>query len=77
MIAPKKKMAGNMTERFPNLTARWIAVDLPYAVFALDVDDAGIIVRAPPIAKWTIGKQWRKVTDYYERRGATVKGYLS
>lgn len=30
------------------------------------------IVDAPPIAKWTIGKDAEVVMDYYERKNATI-----
>ncbi len=33
----------------------------------------GRIVRAAPIAGWTLGKQGRAVATYYQRRGAVVE----
>ena len=36
------------------------------------VAENGKIILAPPIAKWTIGKDPDKVMDYYERKEATI-----
>jgi hypothetical protein len=47
-------------------------VRLPYATFGLVVA-AGRIERAPPIARWAIGKDADKVLAYYRRKGATIK----
>lgn len=50
---------------------RWIWVSLPYATFGLAVQD-GVVVDAPPIARWTIGRDERGVAGYYRRRQAKI-----
>jgi hypothetical protein len=45
-------------------------VSLPWATFGLLVED-GVVVHAPPIARWAVGKDERTVADYYRRHGAT------
>jgi hypothetical protein len=46
-------------------------VRLPYATFGLVVAD-GRIQRAPPIARWAIGKDADTVLTYERRKGATI-----
>jgi len=53
---------------------RWIYVSLSYATFALAVE-GGVVVIAPPIAQWAIGKDERGVADYYRKRGATFSDF--
>lgn len=48
---------------------RWVWVSLDYATFGLAVQD-GVVVEAPPIAHWTIGKNESVVAAYYRKRGA-------
>lgn len=47
-------------------------VSLPYATFLLICRD-GRVVLAPPVARWTIGKDAGKVQGYYLRKGAEVR----
>ena len=58
------------------MTRTWIRVTTQNAVFMIivqgDVDFAQV-VDAAPIAKWTKGKSWGWVRNYYERRGATFE----
>ncbi len=50
-----------------------IWITLPYACFGL-VHDGAVIRRAPPIARWTVGKPVAAVIAYYRRqRGARVE----
>jgi hypothetical protein len=42
-------------------------VRIPHATFSLEVRD-GIIVRAAPIAAWTVGRKVGDVLGYYVRR---------
>lgn len=53
-------------------TKRWIWVSLPYATFGIAVAD-GVVVEAPPIAKWAVGRDERGVAGYYRRRGAKIQ----
>lgn len=48
-----------------------VGISLPYATFGLIVRD-GVVVDAPPIARWTIGKPEVTVVAYYRRKGAAV-----
>jgi hypothetical protein len=48
---------------------RWLAIRLPYATFALGVR-GGRVAEAPPIARWTIGKDWEYVAHFYAQAGA-------
>jgi hypothetical protein len=42
-------------------------IRLPHATFGIEVRD-GIVTRAAPIAKWTVGKKSGDVLGYYMRR---------
>lgn len=48
----------------------WIRVELPWATFGLRVE-AGVVVEAAPIARWAVGRDERRVANYYRRKGAT------
>lgn len=48
-----------------------IYISLPYATFMLVTDEEKVVL-APPIAKWTIGKNKETVMDFYERKGAAI-----
>lgn len=48
----------------------WIS--LPWATFGL-ILDGDRVVRAPPIARWTIGKPVQAVIAYYQRKGADIQ----
>ena len=51
-------------------TIVWI--NLSYATFGLVVRN-GIVIQAPPIARWTIGKSSYSVTNYYNNKGAKIE----
>ncbi len=51
---------------------RWIWISLSYATFGIAVAD-GVVVDAPPIAKWALGRDEREVAGYYRRRGAQIR----
>lgn len=53
------------------MTKRWIWISLPYATFGIAVAD-GVVVDAPPIAKWALGRDEREVAAYFRRRGARI-----
>lgn len=44
-------------------------VDVKYACYGIEAED-GIVVDAPPIAKWMIGKQLWPVLRWIKRRGS-------
>ena len=48
---------------------RWCWVSLDYATFGIAVRD-GKVVDAAPIARWSIGTDWRTVAGYFPRKGA-------
>lgn len=48
---------------------RYIWISMPWATFVLGIE-RGVIHEAPPIARWTIGKNQKVVADYYRKRGA-------
>jgi len=53
------------------VTRRWIWISLPYATFGIAVA-GGVVVDAPPIAWWTLGRDEREVAAYFRRRGADI-----
>jgi hypothetical protein len=46
-------------------------INLPYACFGIEVDN-GVVKRAAPIAKWSIGKNIQIVLDFYKKKGAQI-----
>jgi len=50
-----------------------LMVDLPYACFWLEANGDGEVVKAPPIARWTIGKRITHVFRYYDGKGARLE----
>ena len=49
--------------------APWIWVSLPYATYSLAVRD-GLVVDAPPIARWMVGKSEVYVASWLQWKGA-------
>jgi hypothetical protein len=48
-------------------------VDIGYSCFSIEVEN-GIVKHAPGIAKWTIGKKWTEVEEYYKsKKSANIK----
>jgi hypothetical protein len=47
---------------------KWYSIDTGYACFGVGVNHQGVITEAAPIAKWTIGKKWDRVQDWYKRK---------
>jgi len=48
-------------------------VDIGYSCFSIEVED-GIVTHAPEIAKWTLGKDWTEVENYYKtKKSANIK----
>lgn len=43
----------------------WVSMD--YATFGLGIED-GVVVEAPPIAKWTVGKDEKVVAAFYRKK---------
>lgn len=48
-------------------------VNLPYACFALIIGPRELIVDAPPIANWCIGRTVTYVTNYYIKKGGKIE----
>ena len=46
-------------------------IDLEYATFGL-IEKNGIVVEAPPIAKWAVGKRMASVLTYYRDKKASI-----
>lgn len=42
-----------------------IIIDVEYAYFGLIYDERGIIIKAPPIVKWTFNRNIDDVIKYY------------
>ena len=56
------------------MTLSLYRVTLPYAVCGLEVDAAGVVVRAAPLLHWAVGKRVAVVAGWVRRRGgACVK----
>lgn len=51
---------------------QWVWVSLSYATFGLRIE-GGRVVEAPPIARWTIGRDEQAVADYYRKKGAVFQ----
>jgi hypothetical protein len=51
-------------------TGVWV-VSLPHATFALEAED-GVVVNAPPIARWAKGKRLAEVLENYHRKRAEL-----
>ena len=47
-----------------------VRIETRYAVFGLTVED-GIVLDAPPIARWTIGERMEDVAKHYQKQRAT------
>jgi hypothetical protein len=47
-------------------------VTTSFGCFAIYVA-GNVVTNAAPIARWTIGKDWRIVRAYYEKKNAKVK----
>lgn len=61
----------NRKLREPNKKGLWFSGS--YATFCLQYDDNSMVVDAPPIAKWTIGKKCDQVVAWYQGKGFEVK----
>lgn len=55
-----------------NIPTTIVWINLSYATFGLVVRN-GIVIQAPPIARWTIGKSSYSVTNYYNNKGAKIE----
>lgn len=49
----------------------WMRIVLPHACYAVQVDAHGIIVAAPPIARWALGRPWTVLQRHVARQGGT------
>jgi len=46
-------------------------VDLPFACYWIEIED-DVVVKAPPIARWMIGKQLANVKEYAAHKGGSL-----
>jgi hypothetical protein len=51
---------------------RWVWVSMEYATFALGITN-GRVSDAPPIARWAIGQDERRVAGFYRAKGAVFR----
>jgi len=51
----------------------WYRIVLPYAVFAVVVDEAGVVTIAAPIGRWMRSKRLTEVTRWVRGKGGTVE----
>jgi hypothetical protein len=57
------------------LTAPMVIIDLGPLTFAVVAEPVtGLVVDAPPVARWTVGRHIDDVRAYYRRRGAGLRG---
>lgn len=49
-----------------------ISVDLPPLCFGLVVNEQGVVVGAPPVARYTYGWTAARAWDYFRGRGAAL-----
>ena len=53
--------------------ARLVWVQVEDLCFGFESDAAGIVVVAPPVARWMLGKTVLECAVYWKRRGADVQ----
>ena len=46
----------------------FISVDAPHFVAALELENK-VVIRAPPILKWTLGRHYDDLRRYFRKRG--------
>ncbi len=46
----------------------WIWIDTSYFVGAFDLSNNFFVIKAPPIAQWTVGKHIDWVLEHYNRK---------
>ena len=54
-----------------------LMIDLPFACFWVEFNDQGKVVKAPPIARWMIGKNLVTVLRYVSSKGGSATNELS
>jgi len=50
---------------------RLIHIELPYATFGITCE-GGVVTEAPPIARWALGCEERRVARYFRKRDAKI-----
>lgn len=48
--------------------ATWIWVNTTFFVAGIDINENGVITKAPPVCRWCIGKNKDKFRQYLEGR---------
>jgi len=46
-------------------------IDTGYVCFCLEIENS-IVIHAPGMAKWTIGKNWSEIEEYYKNKNAKI-----
>lgn len=49
---------------------KWVRVELPYAVFGIEVME-GRVIDAAPIGSWMIGKETSFIREWIRKKGGT------
>lgn len=52
---------------------RLVWVNVPWACFGFEIDEAGTIIATAPIAGWMLGKPGDQMIAYWEKRGAEIE----
>ena len=49
----------------------WVRIVLPHACYGVLLDQQAIVVAAPPIARWALGRPWAALQRHVARQGGT------
>lgn len=60
--------------RFPPIfSVNWYWIDINHACFAVLVTDDNVVEKAPPIAKWMIGRQLDEVRSWVTKKQGSIQ----
>lgn len=51
-----------------------LVIDVGYACYWVEFNEAGVVVKAPPIANWMVGKNLVAVLRWVASKGGTAHG---
>lgn len=46
-----------------------IRIDARHAVYGVEINERGFVIKAAPIGRWMTGRPWSEVERWLERRG--------